>query len=443
MNRLTNSRTRRKMKRILSILGLLPAAGHLAGAVNRFPRPDFQSGYQYPEYAYAVPNEMIWDIIDVSVLLILLGIVTWALYRKRTKGPILAVSVISVGYFGFFRGGCVCSIGSIQNVALAFADPSYSLPIAVFLFFIIPIVFAFLFGRVFCAGVCPFGALQDLVNVKNYRLSKAVSGALSIIPWIYLAFALLYALTRTRFIICKFDPFIGIFRMGGDIGVIGFGILLLIMSVFTGRPFCRFLCPYGALLSLFSRVSVFKAEITPKKCISCDLCHDSCPVDAIKAPYGNKTGETPVEGVKRIVVYMAVLPVLMIAGALIMRWSSPDLARANSEVRLYEMVTAYEASMDNEMEPEVEAFYSQGRNLGELEASKDDVLKSFRLYSTLAGILIGLVIGLKLLEMSLKRGRKEYEIDYANCVGCAKCFDYCPQNKLTAKVPVQKPETDR
>ena len=286
-------------------------------------------------------------------------------------------------------------------------------------------------------------SLQDLVNVKNYRLSRAVTGALSIIPWIYLAFALLYALTRTRFIICKFDPFIGIFRMGGDIGVIGFGILLLLMSVFTGRPFCRFLCPYGAILGLFSRVSVFKAEITPKKCISCDLCHDSCPVDAIKAPYGNKTGETPVEGVKRIVVYMAVLPVLMLAGALIMRWSSPDLARANSEVRLYEMVTAYEAAMDAEMEPEVEAFYSQGRNLGELEASKDAVLRSFRLYSTLAGILIGLVIGLKLLEMSLKRGRKEYEIDYASCVGCAKCFDYCPQNKALAKASVQNPETDR
>ncbi|MBQ9712764.1 MAG: 4Fe-4S binding protein [Bacteroidales bacterium] len=431
------------MKRFLTSLGLLPFATIFAGAVDRFPRPDFESGYQYPEYSYAVPNEMLWDIIDVSVLLILLGIVTWALFKKRTKGPILAVSIVSVGYFGFFRGGCVCSIGSIQNVALAFADPSYSLPIAVFLFFIIPIVFAFLFGRVFCAGVCPFGALQDLVNVKNYRLSRAVTEALSIIPWIYLAFALLYALTRTRFIICKFDPFIGIFRMGGDIGVIGFGILLLLMSVFTGRPFCRFLCPYGAILGLFSRVSVFKAEITPKKCISCDLCHDSCPVDAIKAPYGNKTGETPVEGVKRIVVYMAVLPVLMLAGALIMRWSSPDLARANSEVRLYEMVTAYEAAMDAEMEPEVEAFYSQGRNLGELEASKDAVLRSFRLYSTLAGILIGLVIGLKLLEMSLKRGRKEYEIDYASCVGCAKCFDYCPQNKALAKASVQNPETDR
>ena len=419
------------MKRALSSIGLLAWGGLLAGAVDRFPRPDFESGYQYPQYTYPVPNETLWDFIDVSVLLVMLLVVTWALYRKRTRGPVLAVSVLSVGYFGFYRGGCVCSIGSIQNIALAMVDPSYSLPLVVFLFFILPIVFAFLFGRVFCAGVCPFGALQDLVNVKNYRFSRPVSLALGIIPWIYLAFALLYALTRTRFIICKFDPFIGIFRLGGDIGVISFGILLLIMSIFTGRPFCRFLCPYGAILGLFSKASIFKIEITRQKCIACDLCHDSCPVDAIMAPYGNKTGESPQKGVRRVLVYFAVLPLLMVAGALIMRWSSPDLARANREVRLYEMVTRYESGPGDVMEDEVEAFYSQGRNLTELSASKDEVLARFSLYSTLCGLLIGLVVGCKLLEMSLKRGRKEYEIDYEKCVGCAKCFDYCPQNRAS------------
>ena len=419
------------MKRLLSSIGLLAWGGLLARAVDRFPRPDFESGYQYPQYTYPVPNETLWDIIDVSVLLVMLLVVTWALYRRRTRGPVLAVSVLSVGYFGFYRGGCVCSIGSIQNIALALVDPSYSLPIAVFLFFILPIVFAFLFGRVFCAGVCPFGALQDLVNVKNYRFSRPVSIALGIIPWIYLSFALLYALTRTRFIICKFDPFIGIFRLGGDIGVISFGILLLVMSIFTGRPFCRFLCPYGAILGLFSKASIFKIRITRQKCIACDLCHDSCPVDAIMAPYGNKTGESPQKGVHRVLLYLTVLPLLMVAGALIMRWSSPDLARANREVRLYEMVTRYESGPGDVMEDEVEAFYSQGRNLTELSASKDEVLARFSLYSTLCGILIGLVVGCKLLEMSLKRGRKEYEIDYERCVGCAKCFDYCPQNRTS------------
>ena len=402
----------------------------LIALVNRFPRPDFESGYQYPEYSYAVPNEVLWDTLDVVMLLLLLGFVTWALYKKRTRKPIFWTSIVSIAYFGFFRGGCVCSIGSIQNVAYAFVEDSYRLPIVVLLFFLVPIIFAYLFGRVFCACVCPFGALQDLVNVKNYRLSRAVSGALSIIPWLYLIFALLYALTRTRFIICQFDPFIGIFRLGGDWGMIIFGAILLLMSIFTGRPFCRFLCPYGALLSIFSSVSIWKIRITQKPCITCELCHNSCPVDTIRTPYKNKVEESHRQGVMRIISYFVILPLLMLAGAVLMYLGSENLSNAHREVRLYHMIMAHEANPDGELTLEAEAFYSQGRTIEDLTASYQQVQDDFKVYGTMAGTLIGLVVGLKLINLSLKRTRKEYEIDYSNCIACGKCFDYCPQNKI-------------
>lgn len=406
----------------------------LIALVNRFPRPDFESGYQYPEYSYAVPNEVLWDTLDVVMLLLLLGFVTWALYKKRTRKPIFWTSIVSIAYFGFFRGGCVCSIGSIQNVAYAFVEDSYRLPIVVLLFFLVPIIFAYLFGRVFCAGVCPFGALQDLVNVKNYRLSRAVSGGLSIIPWLYLIFALLYALTRTRFIICQFDPFIGIFRLGGDWGLIIFGAILLVMSIFTGRPFCRFLCPYGALLSVFSSVSIWKIRITKKPCITCELCHNSCPVDTIRSPYKKKIEESHRQGVMRVVSYFIVLPLLMVAGAVLMYLGSENLSNAHREVRLYHMVMAHEADPDGELTVEAEAFYSQGRTIEDLTASYQQVQRDFKVYGTIAGTLIGLVIGLKLINLSLKRTRKEYEIDYRNCIACGKCFEYCPQNRLNKKL---------
>lgn len=400
----------------------------MANAQNRFPKPDFESGYQYPEIQYPVPDETLWIIVDIAVLVILMSIVAWAIIRKRSRKPVILVSIASVGYFGFFRSGCVCSIGSIQNVSLALVDQTYILPVSVLLLFILPVLFAFLFGRVFCAGVCPFGAIQELVNFKNYKLSKAVTNVLSMIPWIYLIFAVLYAVTRSSFIICRFDPFIGIFRLGGDIGLILFGALLLIAAVFTGRPFCRFICPYGALLSLFSSVSIWKVELTKKSCINCELCHNACPVDAIKPPYDNKVKENRRQGVKRIVNYFVILPLMIVAGALLMRSVDSDLSRANKDVRLYDMVMQHEADPQDILSLELEAFYGQGGTIEDLAGKYNNIQAEFNFYATIAGAFIGLVVGITLINLSVKRTRKQYGIDHANCVDCGRCFGYCPQN---------------
>jgi len=420
------------MKKILFTLSSLPLQ-IAAFAQSRFPKPDFESGYRYPDIHYAVPNDSLWLVVDILLLVVLMSFVSWAVIREQTRKPIIWVSAISVAYFGFFRSGCVCSIGSIQNVALSVADSSYILPLSVLLFFILPIAFAFLFGRVFCAGVCPFGALQELVNIKNYTLSKALTTALSVIPWIYLIFAVLYAVTRSTFIICRFDPFIGIFRQGGDFGLIVFGILLLITSIFTGRPFCRFICPYGAILSLFSRVSIWKVKITKPQCINCELCHNACPLDAIKPPHENKVKENRLLGVKRILNYSVILPILVIAGALLMRHASNDLSRAHKDVRLLDMVTQQETSPQNPLPLELEAFYGQGKTAAELTEKVQKIQVDYRRYSTIAGGFIGLIIGITLIGLSTKRTRKEYEIEHADCVACGKCFGYCPQNKLEIK----------
>jgi polyferredoxin len=418
-------------KQLLS--GLLVLSGRMVLAQNRFPRPDFESGYVYPDIHYAAPDESLWVTIDILLLVVMMSIIAWAAVKKRTRKPVVWVSIISVAYFGFYREGCVCSIGSIQNIALAFADSSYILPVSVSLFFLLPVVFAFLFGRVFCAGVCPFGALQELVNIKNYRLSRAVTTLLGMIPWLYLIFAVLYAVTRSSFILCRFDPFIGLFRLGGDFGLIVFGSLLLISSLFIGRPFCRFLCPYGALLSLFSRVSIWKIEITQKSCINCDLCRNACPADAIRPPYDNKVKESRLQGVKRLLAYFAVLPLMIAAGAFLMRSFSENLSRANKDVRLYEMVVMQENDPQDVLPLELETFYGQGSSIEELAAKNETIQAGFTLYSTIAGAFTGLVIGLVLIGLSLKRTRKQYEIEHAACVACGRCFNYCPQNINTTE----------
>ncbi len=406
---------------------MLLLGGWIARAQNRFPKPDFESGYQYPEHYYPVPNETLWTAIDILLLVALMSIVTWAVIKKRTRRPVIWVSVLSVAYFGFFRSGCVCSIGAVQNVSLAMADPGYVMPLSVLLFFILPVIFAFLFGRVFCAGVCPFGALQEIVNVKNYRLSKAVTTVLGMIPWFYLIFAILYAVTRSSFIICRFDPFIGIFRLGGDIGLITFGILLLIAAVFTGRPFCRFICPYGALLSLFSRVSIWKPKLTPTTCINCELCHNACPVDAIMPPYDNKVKETRSQGVRRILLYVTILPLMAVTGAVLMRLASDDLSRGHKDVCLYDMVIEQEANPADILSLDLEAFYGQGGTVEELTGRVEVIQRDYKRYGTIAGLFLGLVVGFTLIGLSVKRTRKTYEINDAACVECARCFSYCPQ----------------
>ncbi|MDR1380452.1 MAG: 4Fe-4S binding protein [Tannerella sp.] len=429
------------LKKYLSA-GLCFLTAGVAYAQNRFPKPDFESGYRYPDIQYAVPDENLWIAADIALLAVLMSIVAWAAVKKRTRTPILWVSVISAAYFGFFRSGCVCSIGSVQNVALALADSTYALPLSVLLFFMLPVLFAFLFGRVFCAGVCPFGALQELVNLKNHRLPKAVATVLGVIPWIYLIFAILYAVTRSGFIICRLDPFIGIFRQGGDIGLIVTGVLLLVAAIFTGRPFCRFICPYGALLSLFARVSVWKVQMTAKPCINCELCHNACPVDAIRPPYDNKVRESRMQGVKRLANYFVLLPLMMITGALLARSLSVELSRANKDARLYALVMEHETNPRDVLSVELEAFYGQGGTVDEITGRYETVLSGFRIYSTAAGALTGLVIGLALIGLSIKRTRAEYEIEHANCIACGKCFSYCPQNK-TAMENANKQEGEK
>lgn len=397
-------------------------------ASARFPKPDFTSGYEYPDIVHGVPVELFWNTLDIVLLVGMMGLVVWAAYHKRSRSVILSVSVVSVMYFGFFRSGCVCSVGSIQNVVTAAVDSDYHLPWYVLLVFFLPIVFALLFGRVFCSGVCPLGALQELLGVRDFRLSRAVSATLSMIPWVYLAFTILYAATRSQFLICRLDPFIGLFRLGGDIGVMGFGVVLLVMSVFIGRPFCRFLCPYGALLSVFSSLSWKRLEITGRGCINCALCSVSCPVDAIRAPQSSRTKEERTRGVQRVILFAVLLPVLTVAGALLVGSQSEALSLAHKDVYLYELLLRQEASPELDVPLEVETFHALGGDVEALRARVDDVRSDYVLYAHLAGALIGFVVGFKLLKLSLKRGRRTYEIDMARCTACGRCFNYCPQN---------------
>ncbi len=263
---------------------LLVVTAASAFGLERFPPPEFTSGHQLPANTFPVLRPGWMQSLDLCVLMAALSAAAWLVLWKRSRRGIFLLSVFSLIYFGFYRGGCICPIGAIQNVTLAAAQAAYALPLTVAMFFALPLVFSLFFGRVFCGGVCPLGAMQDVALVKPLTIPSWLERPLSVIPFLYLGGAVLYAVTNTMFPICRYDPFVALFRLSGSFSMLIAGGVVLVLSVFVGRPYCRFMCPYGALLGVFSRFAWKRTSITPDKCIACNLCETSCPFAAIRAP---------------------------------------------------------------------------------------------------------------------------------------------------------------
>jgi polyferredoxin len=242
-------------------------------------------GYVTPEVQRPLPRAAMWRTVDVVLLAVAMGVAAWLALWRRKRAWLVVVSIACVGYFGFFREGCVCPIGSIQNVTVGLTDPNYAVPYYVIATFVLPLAVALFFGRVFCAGVCPLGAIQELMTLKPIEVPRKLDKALGWLKWVYLGLAIYYAVLPAvdrDFVICRFDPFVGLFRFTGEAWLLIVGGLFLVAGIFIGRPYCRWLCPYGALLSVFSRYAWKSFSITPDRELDCGLCNDACPYGAIE-----------------------------------------------------------------------------------------------------------------------------------------------------------------
>lgn len=405
----------------------------VASGFERFPPPDFESGYVQPSPTTPNPRQDIYEYIDVVVLLAALSLSSYLVLKRRSRRAILALCIASLFYFGFWREGCVCPIGAIQNITLSIFDRDYAMPIAVMLFFFLPLVFTLFFGRTFCAAVCPLGAIQDLVFLRQTSIPEWLESGLRLFAYVYLGAAVLFAATGSAFIICRYDPFVSFFRLSGNFNMLVLGGCFLLIGVFIGRPYCRFVCPYGVILRQLSRISKWRASITPDDCIKCRLCEDSCPFGAIKEPAAEWSVQDYRSGKKRLAFLMLLVPVLVISCGWIGSAFRPVTSRVHATVRLADRIYLEETGQAEDTTDASAAFRATGKEVKDLYAEALDIQGSFGVGGWFFGGFVGLVIGLKLIGLSIRRQRTDYEADRASCLACGRCFEYCPKEQVRLK----------
>ena len=409
----------------ISLAVLLLALPGAAQTEFRFPRPEFSSGYQHVEMSLP-PAALTPPWLDVALLVLLLGATAWAVLRRRSRNWVLFLSLVSLVYFGFYRRGCVCSVGSLQNVLNAFIGTGETLTLLVALFFLLPLVAALYFGRVFCAAVCPLGAAQEFCAVRPVQVPKSLDSALGLLAYAYLGITVLGLWTGCGFLICRYDPFVGFFRQGGSFNMLLAGGLLLAAGIFIARPYCRYLCPYGVLLRWASIFARRHATVTPAACIQCRLCEESCPYNAIVPPAPEREPEPRIAGVRRLTRLLAAAPVIiLLAGGI--GWSAHAvLARMHPTVRLAERIAAEEAGNVEGTTIESDAFREGDQTAAALYAEAHAIDNRFKPAGAALGVFLGIALCARLYRLSVLRHEHDYIADKGTCLSCARCFKYCP-----------------
>ena len=150
----------------------------------------------------------------------------------------------------------------------------------------------------FCGWLCPFGALQELLN-RGARLVGVpqlnVPFGLHQRLWVlkYVIFLVLFGLSLYELAMAErmseIEPFKTaiVLRFMRDWPFVAFALALLVASLFVERFFCRYLCPLGAALAIPARLRMFDWLRRYRECGNpCQRCATECPVQAIH-PEGN------------------------------------------------------------------------------------------------------------------------------------------------------------
>lgn len=167
-----------------------------------------------------------------------------------------------------------------------------------------------LLGRFVCGWLCPFGLFQDLLHkipfpkkIKTFRgdrLLRIMKYLILIVFVILLPMFLVDILGQGAPYFCKLICPAGTLEGGWPLVLLNRSLrntigwlyawknVLLILTIFLSiliyRPFCKYICPLGAVYSVFNPISVFRYRVDKDKCIDCGICANVCnmQVDPVK-----------------------------------------------------------------------------------------------------------------------------------------------------------------
>lgn len=189
-----------------------------------------------------------------------------------------------------------CPIGALQAVIGSW-NFKFAFYVAGFLVFV-----GALIGRFVCGWLCPFGLIQDLLykvpfsgKLKTFRADKLLRKLKYVILLIFvilLPMFLVDILGQGAPYFCKLICPVGTLEGGIPLvllnqsmhSALGWlyvwkNVLLaatIILSIVIYRPFCKYICPLGAVYSVFNPISVFRYQVDKEKCVHCGACERAC-----------------------------------------------------------------------------------------------------------------------------------------------------------------------